>query len=404
LPPSLVYQTITGYAYSHMSDEHEGQVSALREAARPQFSTVHAMRGIAALWVVLFHSRNFGAFLWSGLGRGDLVSLFLFDYGRGGVAIFFVLSGFVIAHSLWRVNMTGRSVAQFMLRRSVRLDPPYWASIALTLFLLSVRQARHGADISIDPSVVLANLLYLQEFLKMPEIQVVYWTLTYEIQFYFVYALLLWWLSFAQGRRLPSVVRAAPAAALLVAAFAAAAEHHEWVMHGLFLNFWHAFAAGVLAYLGGFRRSNVALVLCFALSVLMLVSAPSTTDVFNSPAALTAMLLAFLGRFNKLSSFARGPFKSLGTISYSLYLVHVPAIFVLVSLSAGFFGNSVISGAASFVSVVVGCVLAASAFWWAIERPSHGLARRIGRGKRPDDHGQTTGPGARSEPQPVVRT
>src|SRR3954470_15126221 len=201
-----------------MSRSDDGEVKAARETSRPQFSTVHAMRGFAALWVVMFHSRNFEAFLGSGLGRGDVVSLVLFDWGRGGVAIFFVLSGFVIAHSLWRADMTGRAVGHFMLRRSIRLDPPYWASIALALAVAWARGARHGDAFHVDGGVLLAHVLYLQEFLRLPEIQVIYWTLTYEIQFYFVYALLLWWMRVAKRRQLDRIITFLPAAALLVCA------------------------------------------------------------------------------------------------------------------------------------------------------------------------------------------
>jgi peptidoglycan/LPS O-acetylase OafA/YrhL len=339
------------------------------------------MRGFAALWVVLFHCRNFGAFQGSGLGRGDLLSLFLFDYGRGGVAIFFVLSGFVIAHSLWKTQMTGRSVAHFMLRRSIRLDPPYWASIALALFIFWDRAARHGQTMTVEPGVVLAHLLYLQELLKVPEIQVVYWTLTYEIQFYFVYALLLWWISFAGTRKMTPAAVAAPVAALLACAFVAAARPQEWVLHGLFLNYWDAFTGGVLAYVGGFRRSNAALALCLVLSLIMLASAPFTAEVFNTPAALAAVLLGFLARFGKLSNFASGPLKGLGTISYSLYLVHVPAIFIFVSVAGVLFGPA-LGGIPSYVMVVAGCLILASGFWWAIERPSHAFAKRIRTGAK----------------------
>jgi predicted nicotinamide N-methyase len=39
----------------------------------------------------------------------------------------FVLSGFVISHSIYREKVTVALSARFMLRRSLRLDPPYWA-------------------------------------------------------------------------------------------------------------------------------------------------------------------------------------------------------------------------------------------------------------------------------------
>jgi peptidoglycan/LPS O-acetylase OafA/YrhL len=273
--------------------------------------------------------------------------------------------------------MTGRSVGHFMLRRSIRLDPPYWASIALALTIASLRGALHGGTIGVEPGVVLAHMFYVQELLRLPEIQVVYWTLTYEIQFYFVYALLLWWNTQAERIKVRPAAAILPTILLLLAAFIAAAEHREWVLHGLFLNYWHAFAAGVLAYYGGFRRNNACLVLCIGLSCVMLMSAPLTAEVFNTPAALTAIGLAILGRFDKLSALSGHPFKGLGTISYSLYLVHIPAILALVSVAVRLFPRSLAGSIGSYLFVIGGAVCFAALFWWAIERPSHAFARRI---------------------------
>src|SRR4051794_39038671 len=98
----------------------EKAVTNAPQTARAQFTTLHALRGVAALWVVLFHARNYSAVYGQRLGH-SIISTFLLDYGRGGVAIFFVLSGFVISHSLWGTQMRGRSVGLFMLRRSIRL-------------------------------------------------------------------------------------------------------------------------------------------------------------------------------------------------------------------------------------------------------------------------------------------
>ncbi|KAB1123843.1 acyltransferase family protein [Neorhizobium galegae] len=53
--------------------------------------------------------------------------------GGLGVAVFFVLSGFVIAHSLYDKPMSLPEFGRFTLRRSLRLDPAYWASIAVTI-------------------------------------------------------------------------------------------------------------------------------------------------------------------------------------------------------------------------------------------------------------------------------
>ncbi|MEZ5248933.1 MAG: hypothetical protein R2713_06890 [Ilumatobacteraceae bacterium] len=47
----------------------------------------------------------------------------LIMHGNGGVPVFFVLSGFVIAHSLRHTVMDGPGFGNFMTRRLVRLSP-----------------------------------------------------------------------------------------------------------------------------------------------------------------------------------------------------------------------------------------------------------------------------------------
>ena len=173
-----------------------------------QFTTVHALRGLAAFWVVLFHSYKFGALNALRLDPSSPLTLFLFEFGRGGVAMFFVISGFVIAHSLRDARPDAPFVGRFMLRRSVRLDPPYWASILVCLALAGAIAANNGLTPT-WPSFggVLGHMFYLQELLRVPEISVVYWTLTYEIQFYFIYVLALWAQDAVTRSRAPSALR-----------------------------------------------------------------------------------------------------------------------------------------------------------------------------------------------------
>jgi peptidoglycan/LPS O-acetylase OafA/YrhL len=103
-----------------------------------RFVMVDSLRGIAALWVVFYHAYEghhmtrlaeyLPTFVVTVIANGDL-----------GVAIFFVLSGFVIAHSVSRQTVDVRFMGRFILRRSVRLDIPYWFSMLLVYcFLVNV--------------------------------------------------------------------------------------------------------------------------------------------------------------------------------------------------------------------------------------------------------------------------
>ena len=100
-----------------------------------RFGFIDNLRGLAAIWVVLIHLVPWKSDAAQSVALGPICWLLAWpaEYGRQGVTIFFVISGFVIARSLRRGRVTPRFFGNFVLRRSIRLDPPYWVSIALML-------------------------------------------------------------------------------------------------------------------------------------------------------------------------------------------------------------------------------------------------------------------------------
>ena len=63
---------------------------------RENFSLVQALRGFAALWVVLFHLEKQEAATGLTTHLPAWLTYMVFGYGSAGVAVFFVLSGFPI--------------------------------------------------------------------------------------------------------------------------------------------------------------------------------------------------------------------------------------------------------------------------------------------------------------------
>jgi peptidoglycan/LPS O-acetylase OafA/YrhL len=98
------------------------------------------LRGIAASGVLLYHLSVVSMMMLEAYRATSPFWLrHLFGLGSQGVTLFFVLSGFVIAHSLRHDSLSLQSLARFILRRQVRLDPPYWANA-----LRSSRQGESG--------------------------------------------------------------------------------------------------------------------------------------------------------------------------------------------------------------------------------------------------------------------
>ena len=113
-------------------------------------------------------------------------------FGPFGVDVFFVLSGIAIGYATRRDSKTMTWLGNFILRRVIRLTPPYWAAIAIMAGILWV-QASVGhstvGDRLLAP-VIVANVLYLQELLGLENLNVVFWTLAIELQFYLAYGFL----------------------------------------------------------------------------------------------------------------------------------------------------------------------------------------------------------------------
>lgn len=311
-----------------------------------KFPLVQALRGIAALWVVLFH-----------LSAAGHSTFWLFRIGNNGVAIFFALSGFVIAHSIRDQQITFGFIGRFALRRSIRLDPAYWASIGLFIaFMAASALAKHQPLALPAKGQLLANLTYTQLFAGYPSINDVYWTLCYEVQFYLVLVLCV---MAGQKYRLAYFV---PFAVALL--FGTGLVKNP--VPGLFLDLWHCFFLGALAYWAITNRAAFGAFLL--LGGALLVSIPS---LFTLVCLATAAGLLIAGRSGFIERPVSRPLMFLGAISYSLYLVHNP-----VSGAATFLMRGLPQPLVMIVAVIAS-IAAAWLFWLVIERPTQRLSVRV---------------------------
>jgi len=129
-----------------------------------------ALRGIAAMMVVLYHFT---------MGRHE--AELGFKFGLTGVDAFFMISGFVIFMSISSVK---RGI-DFAINRFCRLFPTYWAAVTFTFLLLSIISVHKIG--CFEPSSLLTyavNLTMFQSYLKIPDLDGPYWTLIIEVNFY----------------------------------------------------------------------------------------------------------------------------------------------------------------------------------------------------------------------------
>ncbi len=342
------------------------------------------LRGLAALWVVLYHASEGGHLTQLKAVLPKLITDLVFNFGHLGVPVFFVLSGFVMAFTVQSETVDRAFAGRFVLRRLVRLTPPYWTSIALVVALLVVKGwAVRGTTPLPSVGAILANATYLHGILDVPPLNYVYWTLGVEVQFYIVFALLMLLAdtlgpSLGRLRARVLVFGATSLVALLWPLGLVAAP--GWP--GGFAPFWFSFAAGVLVCWGwqhGGRIAVGALLLAVAIGIAAFV----TDSSFALTAALTAAALLAAGRFGRMQSWLGwGWLQFLGAISYSLYLLHNPLTGAGFNLVRRVLPGGIPTELVGLCASVAICIAVSYAVYRLVEVPSQRWSRAI-RLKRP---------------------
>lgn len=380
-------------------------------------------RAVAIFGVALFH-----IFLFSGVAGalGD---------SAGGVAAFgtlprvplvmlFVVSGFVLF--LPTAARGGRfgDVGDYALRRAARILPAYWLSLVVAIVLLAVLPLGPGipgiGEIALHATMLQTPApLFNGDFALGFGIVASVWTLSVETVFY----LLLPLVAAAYYRR--PLVGLAIAAALLVGwrlvalhvdsifgAGAATQERFDVFYASQFPSWGLSFAAGMTGAWAYVRLREIvapALLQRRALAVLAAATVATVAVVifagreavndpnvlaglfarqslavsFTLPLALgTAMVALALAPAQAQLPFAGRPLRSLGDISYGVYLIHLAVIAVIVAeLSLPRDGS--LSAVLQWIAIVIPASLA-YAYLSAVllERPLRRWARRVRPGRR----------------------
>ncbi|MEV6488635.1 acyltransferase [Actinoplanes sp. NPDC051633] len=301
-----------------------------------------ALRGWAAATVVVFH---LGPWL---LGQETHMAVFRFlDFGRYAVLLFFLVSGYVIPMSLERHG----SLRRFWIGRVFRIYPAYLAAIAvLILTTAAIPKALTTPLGLIGHATMLTDLFGLRAAVRP------FWTLTYEMVFYLavtaLYAL--------RWHR-----RSALIATLLAVAGAVTSAKTPMLLAVMFAGtVVYRLRQGQMAHVPG----GIALVVTF--------SALTTAVSWPTAVAVAATFTAFFAmRERRMPAVLTG----LGTISYSLYVLHVVVMLAYARLIPRLTERPaeirLVAAAACLATAVGAAVLA---YRW-IESPAQALGRRLGR-------------------------
>lgn len=142
---------------------------------------IQFLRFVAAMLVVLYHAA-------AQLPVNDSVFQAVFTTGESlgfaGVDIFFVISGFIMAHTASSHSGPAMSF-DFVRRRLARIFSGYWPFFILAVVIFGYYRAEHFADSNLWKSFFLWPQSLNHILLEIT------WTLSYELYFYLLFSLLI---------------------------------------------------------------------------------------------------------------------------------------------------------------------------------------------------------------------
>ncbi|MRJ08014.1 acyltransferase [Ornithobacterium rhinotracheale] len=311
---------------------------------KPHYLLLDGLRGVAAIMVVWYH-------IFEGLATSPVDQKF--NHGYLAVDFFFILSGFVIGYAYddrWKIM----NFKDFAKRRIIRLHPlvVMGAAIGLISYLIQGGITWEGEKVA-PFSIALAFLLNLFLIPLLPSLDIrgygemfplngPNWSLFFEYIGSFLYALILRKLS---TRALAIVVALSGLGLCSFAVFNLSGNAHlgvgwtlaEYNFLGGFLRVMFSFSAGLLlsrvckphAIKGAFWICSLVLIALLSMPYI------SETHIwlnglYDAVCVIFIFpILVYLGASGQVSNnFTSKVYKFLGDLSYPLYMVHYPFMYL----------------------------------------------------------------------------
>lgn len=308
-----------------------------------RYPSLEGLRFLASLAIVVYH---FVPYTERGLSSPEFWS------GRFSIAVdlFFVISGIVIANGYLGRLTTWRAYGEFMRRRFARLYPLHLATLGFYVMLgaaasIGLIKLANDSKYAFDELAANLFLVHAWGFSSQLSFNYVSWSISAEWFVYLLFPLIAW-------------VATRPLGLIAVGAtlLACITISHLWVGRGLHHLTWDysilralpSFALGIwicanralLADIIAPRRAAGGLALSIALLTTFMVI--DANDYALLGAAYCLVACAFLCDVARLRTpLAWEPISRLGTLTYSIYMLHpVVATVVLSFLAPKLIGTS----------------------------------------------------------------
>lgn len=246
----------------------------------------------------------------------------------------------------------------FVISRFSRLYPPFWIAIATT-FIIVYLFGLPGRQVSF--LTALKNIIMFHEYFGIPSVDGVYWTLKVELTFYF-------WMFLAYLVNALKKIEIFILLFMTVNVFTHQADvnFHPQLESILLFQYLPFFAIGICLYKIFYKKQN-------KLTVVTLVLALGTTFYLNSLTLFLLYLLFtivfFLGVKGKIFILSNKILIFIGSISYSLYLLHQNIGYVIIN-------KGYVLGVNPLISILFALIIISYISFRFVEVPSSKLIKK----------------------------
>lgn len=321
------------------------------------FTDLDGLRGVLALGVVVLH-----------FGVNALVARVTLGFLPGvllqlSVDFFFILSGFVLAHS-----MANKQIEpwRFAVKRAWRLLPVHYVTFAASVAVLAANPRLPLLSLwgAITPVRVVSDALLVSPLNGSEPLNFPAWSIAWELFLPIVAVVLVrsFGLFVARWSALLLILLGFGASAL---AWRVACGDHFYglralagLLGGALLYRWRAKVPGIAG-----RAVLTSLLLAMAMVMLFAVRFPLIAITFPWLAALSVLV----GSYTQTMLSAQ-PCAFLGRISYPLYMVHVPVLAFLYLLFGDVSGNVTLKAVGLALSIALAATLAFTIERWGIRK------------------------------------
>ena len=314
------------------------------QPAHKYLSNLTTLRGVAAIWVVVFHFQV-------------LICLFvlpkqslLIEKGYLMVDLFFIMSGFIVSHvyhQSFHAGITIQNFKKFIVARFARIYPLHFFTL---LFLIILVAAGNGWNIIDDPKAIPANIFLLHSFgiNKIFTWNIPSWSISAEWWAYMVFPVLT--IFIYRGKGLAMIALGLFVVLAYLAIMYCLPRHDPFdataiVSHDLNATFDYGFLRGLAGFISGmllykayqagiwnrFFQNDLTALLLIIITILCMHFGVNDFFYIILFIALVYVFALNSGKLNAICN--RRVLQYLGKISYSIYL---SSIFLFIVFTFGF--------------------------------------------------------------------